>query len=137
MKKFQVAIVSSGQPLESILAAIDLNNIQICALFSFWEEITNSSKEIFKNIFRPFDMLSTTCNKCGAEYFLVNIHQNIDRQIINKLINKGINKENIIGMWPFGSIPQFNYMYFLQWKYLTTPPPQTSNRLYNNRKLIF
>ena len=124
MSKYKVAIVSTGNSLNSILEAIDLENIKICALFGIWNDISESLQRFFKPVFNPLDMLVLKAHECKAEYFLVNIHQNVDRQIIKRLIEIGIPKENIIGLWSFGSIPQFTYMYFLQWQYLFIPPPQ-------------
>ena len=125
MTKYKVAIVSTGDSLNSILEAIDLENIKICALFGIWNDISESLQKVFKPAFNPLDMLVLKAQECKAEYFLVNIHPSLDCQIINKLVKLGIPKENIIGLWPFGSIPQFTYMYFLQWQYLINTPPST------------
>ena len=123
MKKFKVAIVSSGRPLESILSAIDLEKIDICTVFGLWNEMMESSKNNFKHIFQPLDMLSVNCDKCGADYYLVNLNPKLDIPIIRKIMSKGIDKENIIGMWLFGILENFNYMYYVQWKCLTDNQP--------------
>ena len=138
MSKYKVAIVSTGNSLNSILGAIDLENVELCALFGIWDDISKSLQKVFKHIFNPLDMLVLKAQSCKAEYFLVNIHPSLDCQIISKLAKIGVPKENIIGLWPFGSIPQYTYMYFLQWQYLTnTPPPYVSHRISSNRQFFF
>ena len=121
MKKYKVAIVSSGNPLESILSVIDFENIDICAVFGIWDNISNSSKNIFKKVLQPLDMLSINCTTCGAEYFLIDFPSD-NFAIHAQLVSKGIDFKNILIMENFGSKAQFSYAYFKQWKYILKQP---------------
>ncbi|MBR1395961.1 MAG: hypothetical protein IJ563_00300 [Selenomonadaceae bacterium] len=123
MKRYKVAIVSTGEYLESILAAIDFDNLEFCALFGIWETMSEKCQNLFKTIFQPLDMLSTNCHNCGAEYFLINFPPG-DSKIKEKLISKGIDKEKICIMDLFGHVKQFNISYSLQWHYLINKNPK-------------
>ena len=120
MKKYKIAIVSTNISLDSILGAIDFEDVEICALFSEWEYLTEGCKALLQNVYQPLDMLYPNCKKCGAEYFLIDLpsQAKLDNQILSKLMSKGIPKENIIIIHYFGSVRQFNISYLLQFNYL-------------------
>ena len=123
MKK-KVAIVSTGQQLLSILSAIDLDNIEIVALYDLSEE-SYPPVEFLNLVRKPFDSLSVTCNDYADTYWLMNYDESrIDGSIFSKLVAHGVDSEYIIRLPWFGSHSQFNYMYFIQWQILMREQPR-------------
>ena len=112
--KTNVAIVSTGVYWESIQAAIDFDDINICAFYDFAAPI-----EMFRDVYHSLDMLPITCKTCDAEFWLVNFENpGLDDTICAKLTANGVRADHIIRLPWFGTQPQFNYMYFLQWQIL-------------------
>lgn len=123
MRKYKVAIVSTGNPLESILAAIDLDNIEICAVFGFWDGMSPILQKTFLKVFQSLDMLPVNCVDCGADYFLVDFPGGDNWAIQSMLTSRGIDFKKILIMEIFGTKPQFAYSYQYQWNYIIKNKP--------------
>ena len=90
--KTNVAIVSTGVYWESIQAAIDFDDINICAFYDFAAPI-----EMFRDVYHSLDMLPITCKTCDAEFWLVNFENpGLDDAVIAMLVSRGISKKTII-----------------------------------------